>query len=81
MSWKQFPTYMDIFNYHDIRMESAGIIHLTENVDKMLADIAQNAIVTGTTLPSGLKIPKKGTWVISKHMVIKKRHKTKNVPE
>lgn len=48
------------------------VIQLSDKYDKMLADIAQNAIVTGATLPSGLKIPKHGVWIISEHTVKKK---------
>lgn len=46
-----------------------SVIQLSDKYDKMLADIAQNAIVTGSTLPSGLKIRKQGVWIISEHAV------------
>ena len=49
-----------------------SVIQLSDKYDKMLADIAQNAIVTGATLPSGLKIPTQGVWIFSEHTVKKK---------
>ena len=47
-------------------------IPLTSDVDKHFASIAQNSIVTGTTLPSGLKIPSDGIWYIHGEFVIRK---------
>lgn len=49
-----------------------GLIVLKDERDIMLANIAQNAVVTGATLPSGLKIPNTGTWIVVKHKIINK---------
>jgi len=52
--------------------DDKGAIVLKDDRDIMLVNIAQNAIVTGATLPSGLKIPNTGTWIVVKHTIINK---------
>ena len=47
-------------------------IPLIVDVDKQFAKIAQNSIVTGTTLPSGFKIPSEGIWYIQNESVIQR---------
>jgi hypothetical protein len=50
-----------------------NIIDLKYENDINFAKIAQNSVVTGATLPSGLKIPKHGHWVIKGEKVINRK--------
>ncbi len=47
-------------------------IPLVDETDKTFAAMAQQSIVTNTTLPSGLKIPNDGVWYIHNNFVMKK---------
>ena len=51
-------------------METNGTIELVHSNDKMFAGIAQGAIVTGATLPSGTIVPSSGHWVIQGHAIV-----------
>ena len=63
------------------------IIKLNQPNDIAFSNIAQKAVVTGATLPSGYKIPIHGNWVIKDNFVINMENpqdssKTKNkIPE
>lgn len=61
----------DITNYILTKMENNEIIRLKEPNDISFTNIAQNATVTGATLPSGLKIPDDGVWKIYGNLIIK----------
>ena len=47
------------------RLERKEAIEFTDPSDVMFAQMAQKSLVTGTTMPSGLKIPTRGNlWRI-----------------
>ena len=66
--------YMTTPNTHT--MEST--IQLADPHDILFSRIAQRAIVTGATLPSGLVVPKEGMWIIEGQRI--KRYPTHGVP-
>ena len=47
-------------------------IKLNHPDDIALSNIAQNAIVTGATLPSGFKVPESGKWVVKNDFIVDK---------
>ena len=51
-------------------METKNVICLTDPNDIAFSAIAQKAIVTKATLPSGLKVPDIGQWVIIDHYLV-----------
>jgi hypothetical protein len=51
-------------------------IELTDQQDIAFTSMATGANVTGATLPSGLRIPKTGTWIVISRGVIMKRELT-----
>ena len=61
----------DITNYILTKKENNELIELKDPNDIAFSNIAQNATVTGATLPSGLKIPNDGIWKIYSTMIIK----------
>jgi hypothetical protein len=54
------------------RLERKEAIEFTDPSDVMFAQMAQKSLVTGTTMPSGLKIPTRGNlWrVINNYAVM-----------
>ena len=48
------------------------IIRLIEPDDIAFSNIAQNAIVTGATLPSGFKVSTTGKWIIKNDFIVDK---------
>jgi hypothetical protein len=58
-------------NYILSKIECNEAIKLTEPNDIHFSNIAQEAIVTGATLPSGLKISNDGEWKIYGNFIIK----------
>ena len=48
------------------------IIRLIEPDDIAFSNIAQNAIVTGATFPSGFKVPTTGNWIIKNDFIVDK---------
>ena len=58
-------------NYMLSKFDRGEAIKLTENNDILFSNIAQNAIVTGAILPSGLKVPDDGEWKIYDKFIIK----------
>ena len=46
-------------------METKNIICLTDPNDIAFSSIAQKSTVTASTLPSGLKVPDIGQWILS----------------
>tara|TARA_Y100000996_G_C22010404_1_gene432473 strand:+ start:249 stop:467 length:219 start_codon:yes stop_codon:yes gene_type:complete len=48
------------------------IIKLSQPDDIAFSNIAQNAIVTGATLPSGFKVPAEGNWVVKNDFIVDK---------
>ena len=48
------------------------IIKLNQPDDIAFSNIAQNAIVTGATLPSGIKVPESGKWVVKNDFIVDK---------
>ena len=58
-------------DYILIKMENNEVIRLKDPNDISFTNIAQNATVTGATLPSGLKIPDDGVWKIYGNLIIK----------
>ena len=61
----------DITNYILTKMENNEAIQLKEPNDCNFSNIAQNSLVSGATLPSGLKISDNGIWTIYGNFVIK----------
>ena len=51
-------------------METKNVICLTDPNDIAFSTIAQKAIVTKATLPSGLKVPDIGQWVIIDYYLV-----------
>ena len=51
-------------------METKNIICLTDPNDIAFSSIAQKSTVTAATLPSGLKVPDIGKWVIIDHYLV-----------
>lgn len=51
-------------------METKNIICLTDSNDIAFSKIAQKATVTSATLPSGLKVPNIGKWIIIDHYLV-----------
>lgn len=64
-----------IVNYLLNKLNNNEAIQLKEPNDCNFSNIAQNAFVSGATLPSGLKIPDDGIWTIYGNFVIK-NHQT-----
>ena len=58
-------------NYILSKIDCNEAIKLTEPNDILFSNIAQEAIVTGATFPSGLKIPNDEEWKIYGNFVIK----------
>ena len=53
------------------RLQREEAIEFTEPVDIAFSEIAQKSLVTGTTMPSGLKIPTRGNlWRIINNYAI-----------
>ena len=53
------------------RMQRKEAIEFTESNDIAFAEISQKSLVTGTTMPSGLKIPTRGNlWRIINNYAI-----------
>lgn len=48
------------------------IIWLNQPDDIAFSNIAQNATVTGATLPSGFKVPTTGKWVVKNDFIVDK---------
>lgn len=53
------------------KIDCGEAIKLTEKNDILFSNIAQKAIVTAATLPSGLKVPDDGEWKIYGNFIIK----------
>ena len=51
-------------------METKNVICLTDPNDMAFSAIAQKATVTSATLPSGLKVPSIGKWIIIDHYLV-----------
>lgn len=51
-------------------METKNIICLSDSNDIAFSKIAQKATVTSATLPSGLKVPDIGKWIIIDHYLV-----------
>lgn len=51
-------------------MERKNIICLSDPNDIAFSKIAQKATVTAATLPSGLKVPDIGKWIIIDHYLV-----------
>tara|TARA_A100001011_G_scaffold399933_1_gene511149 strand:+ start:571 stop:786 length:216 start_codon:yes stop_codon:yes gene_type:complete len=49
---------------------SNNIIKLNKPNDIAFSNIAQNACVTGATLPSGFKVPESGQWIINSNFLV-----------
>ena len=58
-------------NYILSKIECNEAIKLTEPNDILFSNIAQEAIINGATLPSGLKVSNDGEWKIYGNFVIK----------
>lgn len=46
------------------------MVIILEGQDLLFAKIAQGARVAGATLPSGLKVPKDGVWIVKGDKII-----------
>ena len=51
-------------------MTGKNIICLTDTNDVAFSKIAQKSKVTGATLPSGLKVPDIGNWILIDHYLV-----------
>ena len=51
-------------------MEAKNVICLTDPNDIAFSAIAQKATVSNATLPSGLKVPGLGKWIIIDHYLV-----------
>tara|TARA_Y100000591_G_scaffold329369_1_gene357785 strand:- start:997 stop:1191 length:195 start_codon:yes stop_codon:yes gene_type:complete len=51
-------------------METKNVICLTDPNDIAFSSVAQKATVTSATLPSGLKVPDIGQWLIIDHYLV-----------
>lgn len=60
-------------------METKNVICLTNTSDIAFSTIAQKSTVTATTLPSGLKVPDIGRWIIIDHYLVNIDYIKKNI--
>ena len=60
-------------------METKNIICLTDTNDIAFSTIAQKSTVTAATLPSGLKVPDIGRWIIIDHYLVNVNYLKNNI--
>ena len=60
-------------------METKNVICLTDTNDIDFSTIAQKSTVTAATLPSGLKVPDIGRWIIIDHYLVNVDYIKKNI--
>ena len=56
-----------------------NVIVLNNINDVNFSMIAQKASVTGATLPSGLKVPNSGNWIIIDNYIINLKYISENI--